>query len=165
MATLPDRGSGSIQASGLTADDVTVTNNGGNLSTLTIDPSIDVTWSNISEPVSNVQLNITVTNPASDNSAQVVSNGKSTSGTSGSVTISLGEKSLLSSGNGPLNAANFEPSSDGGTKQTDVEVTVEVILQDSSSGTIKSTSKTSTFTVTVQAESMTVSGSLGTGAT
>lgn len=163
VATLPERSSGSVQTAGLSASDVSVSSNDGTLNTLMIDPNLTVSWDGLGTAVSNVQVIITASGPS--NSGTVYSNttNSSTTAKSGDHTIQPGELNLLSGNdNGVLTSGNFEPESDGTSKSTDVTVTVEVNLKDSSSNTIASATESVTFTVTVSdtASSTSLSGSL-----
>lgn len=157
-----------VRAAGLSASDVSVSSNDGTLSTLTVDPSLTVSWNGLGDSVANIQVVVSASGP--QNSGAVYSNtsNPSTTGKSGDETVEPGELNLLSGNdNGVLTAGNFEPSTDGTSETTDVTVTVEANLKDSSSNTIASTTESVTFSVTVYDEESTssVSGSLNTDGT
>lgn len=165
VATLPERSSGSVQTAGLSASDVSISSNDGTLTTLTIDPSLTVSWDGLGTAVSDIQVIISASGPSNSGTVYSNTSNSSTTTKSGDQTIEPGVLNLLSgNNNGVLTAGNFEPATDGGSKSTDVTVTVEINLKDSSSNDIASVTESVTFTVTVSdtASSTSLSGSLNT---
>jgi len=151
-----------LAASGLTADDVTVTTNDGQLNTLTITPDITVSWTGMQEQVATVAVTWFVkTNATSE--THFGSNPKKLT-----VDTPLKQGSLSHTYSSPLDllnvlsASTFEATTDGGSTSTDVTLSMNAELRNSNSGTI--TSKTDvlgpkTYTVTVKNESSSVSSS------
>ena len=155
-----------IAQSGLTADNVTIENNDGSVSELTINPEPTVEWANLEEPADRVDVNYAVKLSDSSTVYNIASQEDSSiNGTNGTVTLSqfstppnLLEESGLSS-------EDFEDTEkDGEPETTDVELKVSTNLRNNNGDIIINTYDTVTFTVSVNnlESSATVSGPMNT---
>lgn len=151
-----------VAASGLDASDVTVSTNDEELNSLTIKPNITVTWEGMEDQVETIATKWYVkTNSTSE--TQFGPSPKKinveTPSKDGSVEHTYSSELHLL---GPLSASNFEATSDGGSKTTDVTLSMNAELRDASSNMIESETDVlgpKTFSVTVTNESSTVSSS------
>ncbi|MDL0125607.1 twin-arginine translocation signal domain-containing protein [Halobacterium salinarum] len=149
----------SVAATGLTADDVSVTSSNGTLTTLEIEPSITVSWSNQNTNVATVKVTWYVkTSSTSETTVGQTPYSLSVSNPSqdGSISKQMGPISLLSNNGGALSASNFAAGTDGGTKTTDVTISMDATLQDSNGNQLANTTDLlgpTTFAVSVTNES------------
>ncbi|MDL0137992.1 hypothetical protein PNP85_00485 [Halobacterium salinarum] len=148
----------SVAASGLTASDVSVTSSNGTLTTLEIEPSITVSWSNQNATVATVKVTWYVkTASTSETTVGTTPYSFSVSDPSqdGSISTQMGPISLLSNNGGALSASNFAAETDGGTKTTDVTISMDATLQDTNGNQLANTTDLlgpTTFAVSVTNE-------------
>lgn len=159
-----------VAATGLTASDVTVSTNDGELNALTVEPNVTVSWSGMEEQVAtvaatwNVKTNSNSEEPFGPTPEKIAVDTPTKDGeVSHTYSDALG---LL--GGDPLSASNFEAAIDGGTENTDVTLSMDVELRDASSNVITSRTevlgpKTFTVTVTNESSSVSASGTANTG--
>lgn len=160
-----------LAATGLTASDVNVSTNDGELNTLTIAPDITVSWSGQETAVAEVEVTWKVM--TSSTSETTIGNTPysftvSDPSKSGSLSKTMSAISMLSSNGGALSASNFEATTDGGSNTTDVTISMDCTLKDASSNTITSTTdllgpKTYAVTVTNTTSSVSGDGTANTG--
>lgn len=152
-----------VAATGLTANDVSISSNDGDLTTLTVTPDITVNWDGQETAVSEIQATWNV--QTSSTSETTVGNtpysiSVSNSSKSGSVSHTFSEISLLSKNGGALDASNFNAATDGGSTTTDVTLSMDATLKDSGSNTITSVTDVlgpNSYSVTVNNASSSVS--------
>jgi hypothetical protein len=156
---------GTVRAAGLSANDVSVTSNDGELTTLTIAPDITVSWDGQETAVAEVHATWHV-KTASTSETSIGSTPYSIEvsnpSKSGSVSRTFSEINLLSNNGGALSGSNFDASTDGGSNTTDVTLSMDVTLKDSGSNTIVSVTDVlgpTTYAVTVNNAESTVSSS------
>ena len=145
----------------LTAKDVDVTSNGGELTTLTVAPSVTVDWTGQESQVATVRMTWhaeSVSSPLNSGTLTTVDQSVSTPAVEGSASKTFTELSLLSGNGGPLTASNFASDTDGQSNSRDVKLTMDVTLLDGSDNEImaKDGVLTATYTVTVTNENSTV---------
>lgn len=151
-----------VAATGLTANDVTVDSADGSLTTLTIAPSITVSWDGQDSEVDEIKATWSVGTSYTDETTvgnTPYSISVSNPGTSGSVDHTFPTISLLSNNGGALTESNFDATTDGGSTTTDVTLSMDVVLKDSGDNTIASQTDIlgpKTYAVTVNNESSTV---------
>lgn len=151
-----------VAASGLSASDVDVTSNDGDLTSLTIAPDITVGWSGQESPIAEVQYVWSASTSTNSGSLGTFSKSISTPTKSDSgVSKTFDTINMLGKNGGPLDASNFDAASDGGTKTTDVTITMDVTLKDSNGNTVhtKNSALSSTYAVNVTNKTSTVSSS------
>ncbi|SDY95167.1 hypothetical protein SAMN05216564_11813 [Halopenitus persicus] len=130
-----------VAATGLTANDVSVSSADGSLTTLTITPDITVSWDGQETEVAEIQATWYVkTSSTSETTvgSTPYSITVSSPGTNGSVDHTFPEISLLSNNGGALSGSNFDATTDGGSTTTTVTLSMDVTLKDSGSNTITS---------------------------
>ncbi|SDX91311.1 hypothetical protein [Halopenitus persicus] len=160
-----------VAATGLSADDVTVSSNDGELTSLTIAPDITVSWDGQETAVAEIQATWSVASSGTSEStvgSTPYSISAPSPGKSGSVDHTFPEISLLSNNGGALSASNFAATTDGGSTNTDVTLSMDVTLKDSSSNTVTSATdvlgpKTYAVTVTNVESTVDSTGTAGTG--
>ena len=148
----------------LTAKDVDVNSNGGELTTLTVAPSVTVDWTGQESQVATVKMTWhaeSVSSPLNSGSLTTVSQTVSTPTVEGSSSKTFDQLSLLSANGGPLTASNFAADTDGQSNSRDVKLTMDVTLLDGNGNQLmtKDGVLTATYTVTVTNESSTVTAS------
>ena len=130
-----------VAATGLTANEVSVSSADGDLTTLTIAPDITVSWDAQGTAVAAIKATWKVKTSSTDE-ATVGSTpytiSVSSPDTTGSVDHTFSEISLLSNNGGALDGSNFDATTDGGSNTTDVTLSMDVTLKDSGSNTITS---------------------------
>jgi len=159
-----------VAAAGLSADDVTVSSNDGELTTLTITPDVTVSWDGQESAVAEVHATWYVkTSSTSETTVGSTPYSISVSdpSKSGSVSHTFPEISLLSKNGGALTASNFTATTDGESTNTDVTLSMDVTLKDSGGNTIAAVTdvlgpKTYTVTVTNSTSSVSASGTANT---
>lgn len=132
-ALLATQSEPAVAASEFTAGDVSVSNEAGELSTLTLDPSIDVEWNELSTAVEEVRFRFKTDMDGSTSAVHKQTKTVSSPGTSGSASFdsfNSGETiSLLSNNGGSLSAGTFDETDPGDEKTTAVGLVVEAIFQ------------------------------------
>jgi hypothetical protein len=154
-----------VGATGLTADDVTVSANDGELDSLTLAPEITVSWDGWAEPVTTVEATWYV--KTSSTSETTVGSTPftfdvSSPGKSGSISRSMSSINLLSNNGGALSGSNFDETTDGASKTTDVTLSMDGKLKDSEGTVLADRTDLlgpKTFSVTVENTASTVSSS------
>jgi len=153
-----------LAATGLTAQDVSVSSSDGELDTLTISPDITVSWSNRSSAVETVEVTWYVSTPfKSETSVGSTPNTYDVSDPSkdGSINQTMGPINFLSNNGGPLTGSNFD-ASDGNTTTTDVTISMDAKIKDSGDNTLATKTDIlgpKTFTVQVSNTTSTTSAS------
>jgi hypothetical protein len=156
---------GTVRAAGLTADDVTVTSNDGELTTLTIAPDVTVSWDGQEAAVAEVHATWKVKTQSTSETtvgSTPYTIKVSDPSKSGSVDHTFNDINLLSTNGGSLSASNFEAASDGGSETTEVTISMDVTLKDADSNTIASKTDVlgpANYTVEVNNANSTVSSS------
>lgn len=132
-ALLATQSEPAVAASDFTAGDVTVTNDAGELSKLTLSPSIDVEWNELSTAVDEVKFRFKTDMDGSISSVHKQAKSVSSLGTSGSASFDSfngGETiSLLSDNGGSLSAGTFDEPDPGEATTTSVGLVVEAIFR------------------------------------
>lgn len=160
-----------VAASGLTADDVSVSDTDGDITSLTVTPDITISWSNQNSQIKTVKLTWYV--KTSSNSGTVGSTPYTftvdTATTDGSISPDIPTIDLLSNNGGALSGSNFNAATEGDTTNTDVTISMDVQLLDSGDNVIVDRADLlgpKTFTVSVNhvapASSVTASGTANT---
>lgn len=163
LATVTFFTTGSVMAASLTISDDTLTTDNGAVTGVTVNASGDITWDGAEAQPDSTTVKLQVQNP--DGSWTTVASQTDTlSGLAGTYSYSFTNADIIS--NTDWNKADFKPSGDGATKDTDLtfRITVETTgdLDGSGSGnTIQSNSDTATLSVTNEANSNGASGSGG----
>lgn len=156
-------GTQSAMAVSATASDITVSSNDGNLTAVTMEPELTVSWSNINSGVTSVSTTIDVSNGGTHwertNTFPWDCEERSNfdcGETSYTVDQSIpkiciaGCDDFRPTGPGGFELSDFN-ADDGETTQTDVHVRLQVsIYTQDSRGVVKKTRFTETFTVTVE---------------
>lgn len=158
------------QTSGVTAGDVSIESNDGTVTELYADPVLDVTWDNFETEVHDIEATLwaTLASESAWDSFGSKNVQVSSPGTSGSITIDVGQHSLLESDGGPIAAADLEDSTEGdGAEETDITVQARInfFAEDGSQIDPPLPAEKTTFTVSVTnlTATATVSGSFNTG--
>jgi len=158
-----------LAASGVTADDVTIENNDGSVSKLTINPELTVEWENLGEPADSVYVGYLAGlsgDTLTDTEFVASKKNSKPDGKSGTVTVSqFSTPPDLLEGTS-LTSSDFEDTTeDGEPETTDVELTVSTAIGKDNGDVIIDTQDTVTFTVSVDnlESSVSVSGSMNTG--
>ena len=132
-ALLATQSEPAVAASDFTAGDVSVSNDVGELSTLTLSPSIDVSWNELSTAVEEVKFRFKTEMNGSVSTVHKGTKSVSSPGTSGSASFdsfnSGDPVSLLSNNGGNLSAGSFDETDPGEEKTTTVGLVVEAIFQ------------------------------------
>lgn len=166
-------------AASFTASDVAISTNDGQISSVTVQPDFDASWSNLDTGVDNVGYTIEVSDDGSNWESLVIAtvdcsnpNADFSCGvTSGTETIYQGnvQYDLLAdgdyqSGTSPFSASDFS-ASEGSTETTTVHLRITLSVDDSNGNLVKETTVTRTFDVTVTNTdgSISISGIMGTG--
>jgi len=172
-----------VAATNFTAQNAAVSNTSGELSTLTLSPSIAVEWTELSTAVEEVKFRFKTDMNGSVSTVLTETKQVATPGTSGSLSVDSfngGEPvALLSTNGGPLSADSFDDptAGDGDATTTEVGLVVEAIFQTTGGNTqmVKRTRSNgdplvdTTFTVSVTHEAepsaSVTGGEAGTNAT
>lgn len=157
-------------ATGLTANDVSVSTTDGDLNTLTIAPDITVSWSGQPSAVSTVEVTWYVkTSSTSETTvgSTPYSYTVSDPSKSGSISRTQSTINLLSGNGGALSGSNFDASTDGASTTTDVTISMDSKLKDSGDNIIAQKTdilgpKTYSVTVTNEGSSTSASGTANT---
>ena len=152
-------------ATGLTASNVTVSSNDGELDTLTVSPDVTVSWDGWASKVSTVEVTWYV--KTSSTSETTVGSTPytfdvSSPSKSGSLSQSMSAINLLSNNGGALGGSNFDATTDGGSTTTDVTLSMDGKLVDSGGTVLADRTDLlgpKTFSVTVENTASTVSSS------
>lgn len=153
-----------VAQSGLTAEDVTIENNDGSVSELTINPAPTVEWANLAEPADKVDVEYFA--GLSSFESVATQSDSSMNATSGTVTMSQfsSPKDLLAETS--LTSSDFEDTTeDGEPERTEVQLGAEATLYNDNGEVIISTNDVVVFMVSVHnaESSATVSGPMNTG--
>jgi len=156
-----NRNTARATVTGLTASDVTITSNDGQVSTLTIEPEFTIDWSDFETPVDGMLIDIEAQTEGG-NGGYVVGHYPqiSTASTQGSVTTQTPVLELLSANGGVIDRSALADTTEGdGPTSTVVELTFTVHFEDANNNDILTKTVTETFTVNVtnEAETTTVS--------
>lgn len=147
-------------AATLRASDVSLSSDDGTITGLTVEPSVDVTWSGLDAPPQSVVLTTIVSDP---NDAQVAHTfaeqqfDASSSTYSGSQTVPMTTQSIL--GGTPFRASDFESTNDGQTNERSVRVEVGVRMELADGTSAESTAGPAEYLVRTTNAATTVSSS------
>lgn len=141
----------------LDATDQSVSDDDGSLSSLSIDPSVTVDWDSQSDQVAQIDYtwHVSVTNNGGTVGTTPYTRSVSSPATSGSQQVSdFGTINLLSANGGTLSASTFESNTDGATNETQVTLSLDVVLKDDQANIIDQDKPLlrTTFTVIVSNE-------------
>lgn len=152
-----------LAASGMTADDVSIENDDGSVSELTINPEPTVEWSGLDESADRIFIEYLAGLSGEDRDVVGSRTDDSINGTSGSITFERLSDPYDILEQTSLSSSDFE-AEDGTAKETDVDLDIYITLSNDSGGEIIGTNETVTFTVIVNnlESSVTVSGSFNT---
>lgn len=149
----------------LTASDVDITSNAGQLQTLYVQPDMDYKWNGLDNPPSRIDFFVNARLPnASDGEGgsyeEIGSEGETISSSkyeSNSTKTYSFQNQLSILGHSNIDDKDFEKNGDGWTKKTDVEVRVRTQLTDDQGNTF-SDANSDTFTVSLTNEQGSVKG-------
>lgn len=175
-------GTGPAFAASLTASDVDITTNDGNITAVTLNPTLTVSWRGLDEPVEQVMVQVKVSNSSGDPGGNVLDGSQfldcaveshpDCGETSGNATFDYGNEDIdilnesryTFRNNATLFDAEDFAAADGETETTPVFVTITA-RADMTDGSSQFYNEQLSFNVSVTNEGSTVSaeGSLGTG--
>ena len=162
----------SAQTTGFSASDITINSNDGTVSSLTMAPSINVTWDGQEQKVGQVKTSWYVSDPSLSSESQVgsqtttdVSSPTTSNESAGGMDLSLGTFNMIS--NGPLSADNYTNSDESTNLKKDVSISMDLVLATTGGDiiTTKTDAVSATYTVTVnnRTSTVTATGSANTG--
>lgn len=160
------------QVSGLTASDVSIATNDGEINSLTLTPDLEIQWSHFERPVQVLRARFSakraIEPPGEYSLMHSLRNElDSLGGKSGRVGWQPSELSLLrNTETPPLREAAFKDSSEGdGPEDTSVDITLDFSFLSGNGSTLLQRTKETSFTVSVKnrESSGSVGGTLNTG--